>query len=520
MSRLDELLLLAETIACRADHIVASVAESNTLMTLILQLNDSITAADVQIDSISELVGKNNACLADMEKLYERSLLLEASLHLNELITTETTLDNLQLEHTHLMATFGQQNGIPTGPEEPKPLKNMLSISNLALKPIRCRNTKVAKQKSRYRLSAAYTLNPLQSFPMRNLLESSAQTEHSSIMEHGESTETDASQTSQSPNGTLTGEYNASLHSTGNYDDFALDNLPLLQKRPLDFDAVNLDNIAQQDFDLDSVSSGSSPLRSSDIESFDNFHRFLRQSRVDLRSAFPAPLERSISHESVFSALQLPTQPPPTKFHNPADSIACNKQVVSQPTVETIHSQFDNSFGFKEHSRKLLDRKPQPVTPKKGTHGLFSLMNSPLGSPRGFTSTPVTAVSIPSSDRRNSIDFFSKSLTSGLLSLVGNTSTTPQPREVITAVKPSPPAKIKKLQKDVKNPIAVKNEINSKRLPPPERKSRNVSHSLLTVGPNKTKVIDHGDYSIFKRPAIRRMSQVLLRDALNESILF
>lgn len=520
MSKLDSLLLLADSITARADHIVASVSESDMLIGRILGLSDSITAADSKIDSMTDLIGKNNIALDELEKLYEKSLLLEASLHSNESITNSTSLENLHSAYDHLLTSFGVRNRTllqaePPAKQDNQELKTMLSISNLDLKPIRCRSAKVSKQKSRYRLSAAYTLNPLGAVPTRNVLESSARTETSSIMDAN--SDQNGTSDNASTVGSLPEQSRISEERT-----FNLSDLPLLFKstRPIDISAVDLDDL---DLDFDSsIESESSPSKNRDLDMFDNFHRFLRESRVDLRSAFPAPLQKSLSHESVFSAVQYPTQNV-HKFHNPADMIT-SKQLITQPTMETIHSlSFDarKSSNFMEHTKKLLHVEPPPATPKKNSHNLFTLLNSPLGSPRGLTSTRPSTTSASTTSalaRRGSIDLLSKSLTESFKNLVGSTPVQ-QPR-IVTATKLSPPEKIKQMKKDISEPIAVKNEINSRRLPPSERKLRLGSHSSLTIGPNKTKIINHGETSVFKKPTIRRMSQAILHDALNESLLF
>ncbi|KAM9887924.1 hypothetical protein OXX79_013275 [Metschnikowia pulcherrima] len=81
----------------------------------------------------------------------------------------------------------------------------------------------------------------------------------------------------------------------------------------------------------------------------------------------------------------------------------------------------------------------------------------------------------------------------------------------------SPPEKIKRLKRDIKNPIASTNDTKSKRLPPTERNLANEGGSLLPISANKAKLVKT---TVPKKPTLRRLSQSLLTDALNESLMF
>lgn len=551
MSKLDALLSLVDGLSTKSDEMVSSICDSNTLIGLILELNGSIASADSEIDTMTEVINKNNICLNELEKLYEKSFFLESNLHLNQLYTNETSLDNLEKEYSYLLSSFGHHNVRHFAQEEVKPpsenreLKNMLSISNLDLKPIRCRSSKVSKQKSRYRLSAAYTLNPLQENPVRNFSKSSHETEYSSLMEQ---ISHNSSSTSMGNDDTVAHSMDTSPinmdHSDSLEDTFDNHETPKRENRlftfggmsPVNLNSVNLDELEEYEFDL----SDTSPTSSND--DFDNFHKFLRQSRVDLQTAFPAPLKKAVSAESVFSAVQIPTQPPaPPKFHNPALMLTAHaKETINMPTVETIYSssiKSNNSVdipksmaNFREHSRRLLHEvladipesptRHMPITPKrKSNFTLFNLLNSPMGSPSGFSQQSQT--NPKEGARRGSIDMMSKSLASGFMNLVGSSQSLKTDGPVThKAVQFSPPEKIKKLKKGIRDPIEIRNELHNKRLPPHERNLQNGSHSSLTIGPGNRKIINHGESSIFKRPTVRRMSQQLLDEALSDSIIF
>lgn len=536
MSKIDSLLSLADSLSTRSDKLVNSICESNSLISLILELNGSIASADSQIDTMTELINKNNICLNEFEKLYEKSFFLESNLLFNQSYTNETSLDNLSREYHHLLSSFGHQNVCHLvqrevrPPAENKALKNMLLISNLELKPIRCRSTKVSKQKSRYRLSAAYTLNPLTGAPARDFLKSSQETV-STLMEVCERSErADSLVTSLENSMEHIEQRDRKPERAGMNSETTEQRSQDLPEKlfiframsPVNLSTVNLDDLEEYDFSL----SDNSPISSEDM---DNFHKYLRQSRVDLRSAFPAPLIKSTLHDSVFS-VHIPEQKPqPVKFHNPALMLSHAKEAVNQPTAEHIYSSSVKSgpvilsataainilpvSNFREHSQKLLSvlqeipespTKSKPITPRrKSNFTLFNLLNSPMGSPSGFSIVKEE----PSAGRRGSMDMVGKSLTSGLMSLVGNKPADPERRNSVQG----PPRQRKK---GIRDPIEYRAEAQHKRMPV----KLNGCHSSLTIL-GKQKVINHGDASIFKRPTVRRMSQRLLHEALTESLL-
>lgn len=529
MSRLDDLLRMADAISTHSDSIALCMDESNTLILRIILLNSQITSADSEIDSMTELLNKNNVCINEFEKLHERSFFLDSNLHLNESCTNETSFLNLTKEYNYMLDTFRHHNqrylNIAEEPmkQEPAPkkeLKNMLSISNLNLRPLRCRNLKVEKQKSRYRLSAAYTLNPLlenEHETHRNISKLSAETYDNtdSIMDsHNESTGI-----SSSPD-----------HHDFNYHDMSTVSESPTFKR---LDPIDMSNL---DLDMDSLSrcSGLSDLPNSPKFDLDNFQEFLRPSRVDLSTAFPsAPLKKSSSHDLIFSESKSCSKPS-FKFHNPAATII-NKGNVSQPTVETIFSstveekpQPAQSKSFKDHSTNILHqlkpsngspvKKSAPVTPKKSNITIFNLLNLPLGSPRGFA--PQKHEEAPP-QRRGSIDQFGKSLTSSFRHLMYSSSSPSQAPPSSAPYHESPPEGIKKLRKGLRDPITIPNEIKSRRLPPSssEKGFRSGSHSSLTIGNNKAKIIQGG--GLTRGPVNRPANQQqLFKQVLSESLLY
>ncbi|SGZ57329.1 CIC11C00000000297 [Sungouiella intermedia] len=76
MSKLDTLLAMVDSLSTKSDRIVSSICESNDLIGLILEVNGSIAAADSEIDTMTELINKNNICLNEFEKTPREILFL------------------------------------------------------------------------------------------------------------------------------------------------------------------------------------------------------------------------------------------------------------------------------------------------------------------------------------------------------------------------------------------------------------------------------------------------------------
>lgn len=642
MSKIDTLLATVDTLTARSDRIASSVAEANMLISLILHVNSSIASADGQIDSMTSLINKSNICLNELEKLYEKSYYLESNLHVNEAYISEASLDSLAKEYEYVLTSLsfggnGLQNLLQPMPPLPqmsdRALKNKLSLLNLELKPIRCKQSRVQKQKSRYRLSAAYTLNPVQE--VRNVLHSSRDTYESSVMDHASDAETETSMEEESEKKENRG-YSARESQPRYFEDEHTHTLQLLQRRDVDLQpernspqveanvhqehllqhgdmqqhrlqlplhhkqndmqlpsrqksqksplhahlqphepaahnnlrplhlhspdlrqldldmhephlppsplgfgsldvrALDLDTLDDYDFSLlaspgsedspESVRSRKSS-RAPKVDDIDNFHRYLRRSRIDLQAAIQRlPLERSRSHESVFldaAPIQRPTAESTPRFHNPTDRIVAAHKgaVILPPTVETVYlNSFEQPLAFRDPahhdlkalSLKFLQPEAPPVTPKKNNFTFFSYLNSPARTDPSPSKLDRA--------RRGSVEVLGKSLASGFRSLVAPRSDAlPAQRS-----RSSPPEKIKQMRRDIREPISACSDTVCKRLPPQqtERQLKNGSHSSLTIGPNKTKIINHGQTLLFKKPTVRRMSLTLLREALNDSILF
>ncbi|KAM9913637.1 hypothetical protein OXX59_006340 [Metschnikowia pulcherrima] len=563
MSKLDSLLGMVDSISARSDKLVNTLNDSNAIISQIMEMNTTISKYDTEIDNMSQLVTKNNVFLGEFQKLYEKSFFLESNFGLNDCYTNDTSFSNLYAEYDYLWNEFQAENSrklpetskespevpalIPEGEgTQDRKVKNTISISNLNLKPLRCKESKVSKQKSRYRLSEAYTLNPLQGFPIREVSGSSTNTNYSNVMmasdteRHEEISFYSKTSVAGSPISAiddLSRTPKFSETDQGDHvEDFDQASSPLLFKSLHTVQFGTTDEAETADLESHSPAS--------QFEDFDNFHHFLRRSRINLKETFPV-MERPRSHDSVLTSVEnCDLSLSQRKFHNPADMIYTQKKSISsKPTVEAIYSErFDAESKFKEHSAMLLAKQDSgthtevvATTPKKNQNfDLFRLMNSPLGSPRGFErptapSKSMTDATTTSSrlitSRRKSVDLFSKSLASSFMSLVNTSSSLPKHAYSDTKAPKmngtqSPPEKIKRLKRDIKNPIASTNDTKSKRLPPTERNLANEGVSLLSISANKAKLVKNRETTVPKQPTLRRLSQSLLTDALNESLMF
>ena len=85
------------------------------------------------------------------------------------------------------------------------------------------------------------------------------------------------------------------------------------------------------------------------------------------------------------------------------------------------------------------------------------------------------------------------------------------------------PPRIKQFKKSKmikSNPISIPSEAQLKRIPTQVQSLRNDgSYSKLTLGPNNTRLVKHGNGSLFKNPIIGSYDQFALKEALSSSLL-
>lgn len=589
MTRLDLLTNFVNELEHKTNLLIGCVEDSNKIIFNISNLNQEITEADFNLESIVDSYGENYAFLNRSQGLHEKLFYLESSLHINDTITNQNSYNNLLKEYQALTQNLIKSTGIygeeykeditdnhehEYTPETSTPsLNHPISISNLKLKPIRCKSTKIYKKKSRYRLSNIYNLNPIaydewsscddshESIEVapRKVSENTNSSSTTNIMDNGNSNDYDTSLTNSS-NASIDGNDNAKGgNNVTDSKDYDLNSLELFQYSNSIHDTnemikndspigssmpnevafvdqqqeVNLDMEPEYDaISICSDLSDFSPSRrryhndnvnSDDDNITDNFERYLRESRIDLSNTFPHIVKKAKSHDSIFLYKSTKSEEKPSfKFHNPIDKI----QVMAKPSKPTIESIFSNktssiSSSTSANSRKILNEvilknvnkesKSAESPLSKSFKTNFSIFNF-SGSPK------VTGKKMDIENRRYSIENLGPTLTDSLLNLVQS------PKKKGNSLKTLKPKKVsrEKLLIPKKNPqelpIRVKNETQMKRLPI-RVPQINGYHSNLYIGPNNTTIINHGESSVFRKPIMSPIRHNTLKDALSQSLI-
>ncbi|CCE87082.1 Piso0_005619 [Millerozyma farinosa CBS 7064] len=173
-TQIDELLSFVNKLNERTGSLCSTLDESYTMM-------EHITSRgkETAVHNMTEQILCNHEYLMGLQGLNQKLYLVESSLHLNDLFTTSTSLDNLAREHeflknkskrkeplscvSHVQSPLNESidHSIDDEVEYPKTLNNALSLSNLKLRPIRCSSKKSYKKRSKLRLSTIYKFNPL-----------------------------------------------------------------------------------------------------------------------------------------------------------------------------------------------------------------------------------------------------------------------------------------------------------------------------------------------------------------------
>ncbi|CCE85977.1 Piso0_005619 [Millerozyma farinosa CBS 7064] len=173
-TQIDELLSFVNKLNEKSSSLYQTLDESYTIM-------EHITSSgkETAVHNMTEQILCNHEYLMGLQGLNQKLYLVESSLHLNDLFTTSTSLDNLAREHeflknkskrkeplscvSHAQSPLNEpiDHSIDDKVEYPKTLNNALSLSNLRLKPIRCSSKKSYKKRSKLRLSTIYKFNPL-----------------------------------------------------------------------------------------------------------------------------------------------------------------------------------------------------------------------------------------------------------------------------------------------------------------------------------------------------------------------
>lgn len=603
MSRLDKLLDLVDDLEHKSDTLIQSMAESSRIMNHITCNQESVSCMDNKINQCHSVIGSNHMATQAINDLWYKSYLFENSVHHNDGFTNDNILHNLRDEFRFVgkkYDCFDSGGGgdsirnevsecgsvLDQGISSPdlhnlhddvhddlhhshhdsheadsyiedlhhshhqdhttKTLPKSISISQLNLKPIRCKSNKVYKKKSHYRISKAFdNINPISP---------------GEVEENDSPKRIDSGTTSGSDSAIFDTTPEFESGDTLDYDDDAMtikntfgdDNFIQTIDDIPDLEAIgDADSPLKSTFDHSLDADNQSTLSLSDDEedlpkysSIENFHHFLRKSRINLSStSYPYAIRNSVSEAS----LQPPQEslsPTANKFHNPIDKIKQKGDLV-KPTVESIYSKF-NAHEPPQKSETLLNEVINH-TPKK----LFSLFNFGLSSPDKTTETAsITPTSIKGitselpqpTKRRNS--FMGSSLTESLLLLVSQdkddqkgldnclssclisclsscntrinthlnsfTNPSPSPRQQYKQRKTNHLKKLKEVPRS--HPILIQADNRIKRLPP------NGSYSDLVIDSNKSFVLDHGNSSVFKKPIMTNFSNRSLQDALHTNL--
>lgn len=516
MSRLDLLILFMERLETLSATLVEAAAHTAELAQQSTRLHLSLAAADAAIGTLSATVAANLDYLRRLGQLHERSFFLEASFAANDPVTNQTAWLSLHAEFEHLDAF----RHAPTATLQPHTLSNSYSVSNIRLKPIRCREKKAYKKKLRYRLSQIYNINPLASSPIPEtpgvdswsdagtLLEQTQQT--APLLTLATSPETSVATPRVRSNSVpdLQREMfdNVDMMRSTNimnrYHDESEESLRFKRLRhfvsindglhtrqpPPPREAIAADSSfiktpvltpieSQPEFELLDIDQCSDfSYYSPDKLEEDNFEHYLRKSRLDLHHILPNVIKRSSSHDSIFACQQSSW-----KFHNPVD------KCVAAPTIKVS----DDSIYF------------QSARKESGEGG----GNKPAQTVRFLSDVILKDAATPVRNAGFSLfDFATNSPFTKPSIQVAESPTRPAARTMATpTTRPMPIA------------IAPHNE--AMRQPPVRKDRTDGTHSSLTIGPNKTRIFTHGEQSYFKRPLASKVSQNSLHEALNFNML-
>ncbi|CAH6722970.1 hypothetical protein CLIB1444_12S01354 [[Candida] jaroonii] len=170
MSRIDQLLSIVENLERKTDCILSNFQTTNELSNKIDHLNDQLSTFDIRINDTNNLIIKKFEFLNGYNDLLLRTNMFELNVHNNDPLTNQHILLNLDHEYQQLKAKYGVEpsfkaESIPMIPpqEFKSPMKSRsqklrasLSISNLSLKPMKCKPNKIYKKKSHYKISNVF----------------------------------------------------------------------------------------------------------------------------------------------------------------------------------------------------------------------------------------------------------------------------------------------------------------------------------------------------------------------------
>lgn len=268
MSRIDQLLSIVENLERKTECILSTFQTTNDISNKLDHLNDQLSTFDIRINDTNNLIIKKFEFLNGYNDLLLRTNMFELNVHNNDPLTNQHILLNLDHEYQQLKAKYGVEDkqSFPSqkfqnvemfkDPVEIKsPMKSRsqklrasLSISNLSLKPIKCKPNKVYKKKSHYKISNVFdkpVVSPIveQQSTFDDSLENSKESDFS--IDFSEILDREKSIQAESLTESLTVEQNLQeVHQTQLDDDFNTQNIS--HKSTQSIESNHFNSLSQQ----------------------------------------------------------------------------------------------------------------------------------------------------------------------------------------------------------------------------------------------------------------------------------
>lgn len=365
MNKLDNLLSIVDNLELKSNALLQGCQQSNTLLDQILNNNNHISTFDIKIDNTNQLLQNNYQFTAEFNELVSKTCLFEHNFLNNDTISNSNTFSNLNHEFEYLKLKFGIDTNVPDYQEtrplvSTKPsnvnLPKLNSISDLSLKPLRCKSNKVYKKKSHYRISNIFN-NPILNSPVTPNPEDPNIPNESHTDDLEDSLDNIMDQTYPQSNDTT---------PDMEYTNFDINEKPYIHEllpNTIDCDLNDNDSVLSDTLDSPEF----------------NFEQYLRKSRINLnKDSYPYVVRKSVSDASLnldhsidplddsprytdlsSSSLETNVQVPKTlfnfKYHNPIDNVKPSHDFIS-PTIQSIHSTTMASSPRSDLSNTLTEK--------------------------------------------------------------------------------------------------------------------------------------------------------------------
>lgn len=359
MNKLDSLLSIVDNLELKSNSLLQGFQDSHSTLDQVLSNNNHISTFDIKIDNTNRLLQNNCKFTAEFNELMSKASLFEHNFLNNDLITNNNAFNNISNEFSYLKLKFGidtslNENSMPNyninseGDKKDPGIPKLNSVSDLSLKPIRCKSQRVYKKKSRYRISNIFN-NPILNSPVVSNEPSSktasSQSQMNNSMNNSNSLDNDSSEN------IMDLSYPQSNDTTPDMLD--INQKPFMAEIGSDDGPELLPNQLDYDNDNDSVIS---------FDNDFNFEQYLRKSRINLsQDSYPYVMRKSISDSSINahmhanepdeeyphdlstssieekSNIQVPKTNFNFKFHNPIDNVKPSHEFLT-PTIQSIYS--------------------------------------------------------------------------------------------------------------------------------------------------------------------------------------